>query len=399
MKEGINFLALFGGVPAFHEKLHVGQMNTPNWDSYETAFRGIFNRQSFANHGPLVKTLEEKLARYLNVQHVVCMTNGTIALMVAAKALELKGTVILPAFTFVATVHAMTWAGLEPLFCDVDETSHTITGEIVEPLIHKDVSAILGVHLWGRHCPVEEIEQLAQQYKLAHFYDAAHAVGCTYKGQMIGNFGDLEVISFHATKIINGAEGGCVTTNDSYLADKLRTIRSFHQQETFCQAPLRINAKMSEAQAAMAMLSLQDIGKNIAANQDRYMQYAQRIAGMDGVSIINYDEKEQNNYQYVVIEVDTEKCLLNRNELVRLFEAENIMARRYFAPGVHKTIPYATCCGEGSSALPVTNRLCEGLFQLPSGHDITREKISKICDLLAFLIENAQAIKHRLRKN
>jgi len=177
--------------------------------------RGIFARRYYTNHGPLAQELEARLAKFLDVKHAVCMTNGTIGLMIAAKALALEGKVILPAFTFIASAQSLTWAGLEPVFCDVDPDSHQMDPERAAALVDDDVCAIMGVHLWGNPCYPERFERLARDNGIAVYFDAAHAFGCTAGGRLIGGFGALEVFSFHATKVLSATEGGCCASRSA----------------------------------------------------------------------------------------------------------------------------------------------------------------------------------------
>lgn len=388
MKSLLSDLAILGGPPEFEAKLHVGQINLPPWERFVEAFEGIFERQFYTNHGPLVRELDRRLAEYLGVEHAICMTNGTVALMVAAKALGLTGEVILPSFTFVATAQAMSWAGLTPVFCDVDPVSHTITSELVEPLITERTSAILGVHLWGRACDIKGLEELAGRHGLNLMFDAAHAMGCSSGGRMIGGFGDVEIFSMHATKICNALEGGAATTNDPELAARIRTVRNFHISETQATVSLRLNGKMSEAQAAMGLLSLDGIDGYIAGNKERYEAYQAGLHGIPGLSLVPFDQKERNNYQYVVAQVDGHAAGLSRDAFVRILQAENVLARRYFKPGVHRTAPYRTLYPQYLTGLPVTERLSEELMQLPSGQAVNSDDVKRVCDLVRFVQAN-----------
>ena len=388
-KRRIENLALAGGAPLFAEPLHVGQINLPPQDKFVKAMQGIFQREFYTNHGPLVRKLDRKLADFLGARHAVCMTNGTIALMLAAKALDLSGEVILPSFTFVATAQAMTWAGLTPVFCDVAPDTHNLDPQRVEALINERTSAILGVHLWGRACEVEALQSLADRHSIKLFFDASHAFACSHDGKMIGNCGQLEVFSLHATKICNTLEGGFVATNNDALADRLRTVRSFHSSQTLTKAPMRINGKMSEAQAAMGLLNLDEMPGYLKNNKIRYEAYREGVADIPGLRIIPYSGQEKNNFQFIVIQVDAGKAGLARDQFVRILEAENVLARRYFTPGIHHMPPYSEQYPQYADALPVTDRLCEELLQLPSGQNISLSQIALVCDLIRFAQNNA----------
>ena len=202
--------ALFGSPPAFSQPLPVGQLYFPSWERYEEAFRGVFARQYYTDYGPLNQQLEQKLQQFLGVKHAICVTNATVALAMLPDALELHGKVILPAFTFIASAQSLSWAGLEPVFCDVDQDTHQLDLKQVAALIDEDVSAIMGVHLWGGACQPTALAELAEAHGVQLYFDAAHAFGCAVDGVRIGNFGRAEVFSFHATKILSATEGGCI---------------------------------------------------------------------------------------------------------------------------------------------------------------------------------------------
>lgn len=380
----------------FPQPIHVGQLKTPPLEKMEAAFRGIFDRRFFTNHGPLVREMDERFAEYLGVRNAICVTNGTIALMALMKALDLKGEIIVPAFTFPATVQAPAWAGLKPVFCDVDPETHMITPDTVAPVITDQTSAILGVHLWGRACDVEGLQSLADQHGLKLIFDAAHAIGCTHQGQKIGGFGQAETFSFHATKVLNGSEGGCITTNNDDLADLIRTARNFHISETFAEVSLRINGKMNEAQAALALLSLEDLSVNITENKKIHQAYENHLKNISGIKLIAYDSNEQNNYQYVIIDVTEEEVGLSRDMIIEILKGENILARRYFHPGVHRMQPFSEWYPNIAESIPVTEGLCKRLFQLPNSNPLELPDVKKICELLHFIVLNASTLSERL---
>lgn len=386
-------LAAFGQPPAFSAPLHVAQVNLPEWGRVENAFRGIFERRYFANHGPLVRELETRFAETVGVGHALAMTNGTVALMVLARALELTGEVIVPAFTFPATAQALIWAGLKPVVCDVDPRTHMLEVDLVRPLVTDRTSAILGVHAWGRACDPDELEAFTRDRGLVLFFDACHAIACTHSGKPIGRFGAAEVFSFHATKIMNAAEGGCVVTNDAGLAKRLRTIRSFHQQETFGLASARLNGKMSEAQAALALLSLDDLTQNVFRNRQRYQAYAGGLSDVPGVSLIRYSENEGNNFQYIIVDVDADRFGVDRDLLLDLLGKENVVCRRHFYPGIHRALPAAQLANP-DAALPVTDWLSSRLLQLPSGQSISPDDVARICDIIRTVHRYSKEIKN-----
>jgi len=227
MKNSVSDLAIFGCPPAFNETLHVGRPNIGDREQLFQSFKQILDNRWLTNNGPFVQEFEAKIAHFLGVKHCIAMCNATIALEIVIRGLGLTGEVIIPAFTFVATAHSLQWQEITPVFCDIDPNTHTIDPKKIESLITPRTTGIIGVHLWGRSCAIEQLQEIAYNRNLKLIFDAAHAFGCSHIGRMIGNFGEAEVFSFHATKFINSFEGGVVATNNDDLAVKLRLMKNF----------------------------------------------------------------------------------------------------------------------------------------------------------------------------
>ena len=389
-------LAILGAAPAFEQSLPVGQLYFPEWSAYEAAMRGIFERQYYTNQGPLTQQLEQVLQERLGVRHAICVTNATIGLLMAADALGLRGKVITPAFSFIATSQSLTWAGLEPLFCDVDPLTHQLDPARVEELLKdNDVSAILAVNVWGDVCAHDRLLQLAERRGVPLYYDSAHAFGCAVQGRSVGNFGDLEVFSFHATKVLSAAEGGCVCTNDDELAARLRNIRSSYGAGHPVHVSRTANGRMSEAQAAIALLSLDNFAQTLERNRDIFSAYRDALAGLPGLRLIEPQAVSVTNYQYVVCEIDAECFGLSRDELQAVLRAENVLARRYFYPGIHRCTPYDERYPQLAERLPVTEALCTKVLQLPIGQpiDVTGAR------LIGQIVRTAQEQAASIRRN
>jgi dTDP-4-amino-4,6-dideoxygalactose transaminase len=392
VKTNISELAILGGSPAFQDLLHVGRPNIGNREQFLKRVNEIFDQRRLSNNGPFMRELEQKLSAFLGVKHCVTMCNATIALEVTARALGLQGEVILPSFTFVASAHALQWQGITPIFCDVDSVTHNLDPQEIERLITPRTSGILGVHVWGRACDIESLTAIARKHDLKLMFDAAHALACTHQGQMIGGFGDAEVFSFHATKFFNSFEGGAVTTNNDELAARLRGLRNFGFAGLDHVVDIGTNGKMSEISAAMGLTSLESLDEFIRLNYENYLAYCRGLDGISGVQLIRYTEKEKNNYQYIVIEVDERVTGISRDLLVTILHAENILARRYFYPGCHQMKPYLTLYPSGASALPETERLVLRVIQLPTGTAVSELDVARICDLIRFIVANGEKI-------
>lgn len=399
IKATIEELAILGGKPAFESALHVGRPNIGNRHRFEERLADILDRRWLTNGGRYVQEFERRIAEFVGVKHCIAMCNATLALEIAIRALGLTGEVIVPSFTFIATVHALQWQGITPVFCDIDPQTHTLDPVEVEKMISPRTTGIIGVHIWGRACNPEAIGLIAQKHDLRIIYDACHAFGCSFKGRKIGGFGDCEVFSFHATKFINSFEGGGVVTNNEVIASKMRLMRNFGFANYDEVAHLGTNAKMTEICAAMGVTSLEAIEEIVAINRRNWEVYREALRALPGVSLIQYDPAEDNNYHYIVIRVDPEKAPLNRNELLAVLGKENVLARRYFWPGCHRMGPYESLYPNAHLFLPETERLTEQVMQLPTGQEITPETIRTVCKIVQTAFANAGNIRKLLKEN
>jgi dTDP-4-amino-4,6-dideoxygalactose transaminase len=381
-------LAINGAAPAFDDQLHVGRPNMGDRDAFMRHVGDIFDRRWLSNDGPLVQEFERRVAAHLDVKHCVAMCNGTIALEIAIRALGLEGEVIVPAYTFVATAHALQWQGITPVFADIDPATHTLSPEAVRKMITPRTTGIIGVHLWGRAAPVEALEAVAAEHGLELMFDAAHAFTCTHGGRKIGNFGRCEVMSFHATKFFNSFEGGAVVTNDDELARTMRLMRNFGFSGLDQVSYPGTNGKMIEIAAAMGLVNLDAIDDVIAANRVNYRAYREALAGIPGVSVLEYDERERNNFQYIIMEVAPD-CPVSRDALIDALRAENILARRYFWPGCHKMEPYRSLFPHAGLLLPATEAAAASVIVLPTGQTMDPHKIGVVAQVIRTLVQGA----------
>jgi dTDP-4-amino-4,6-dideoxygalactose transaminase len=387
-------LAILGGTPAFVEPLHVGRPNIGNRAALLSRIEEVLDRRWLTNGGRFVGEFEQRLAEMHGVRHCLAVTNATVGLQLAAHALGLTGEVIMPSFTFVATAHAMAWIGLQPVFVDIGADTHTIDPARVEAAITTQTSAILGVHMWGRACEVEALEAIAEERGLALLFDAAHALGCSHRGRWVGGFGDAEIMSFHATKVANAAEGGAVLTNDDKLADRMRVIRNFGFVALDEVVSLGTNAKMSELCAAMGLTSLDSFDQFVEANRRNYAVYAAELADLEGVDVVPFDQAEANNFHYVVAKLSPAFVeRLPRDDLVAAFHAENVLVRRYFSPGCHRVEPYAA----SAPVLPVTDDLSARVVALPTGTTVGPAEIAAIAAIARRAVDEAPAVRKRVQ--
>lgn len=384
-------LAFFGSQPLFEKPVHVGRPNVGNRDRFLAYANEILDSRWLTNNGHYVRELEERLAALLGVPYVVLVNNGTTGLLLAMKALDLNGEVIVPSFTFVATVHALQWMGLKPVFCDVDPLTHNLDPQQVETLITPQTSAILGVHLWGTPCDVVALTAIAKRHGLKLVFDAAHAFCSQLDGTYIGNFGDAEIFSFHATKFFNTFEGGAITTHDLRLAEKLRLMRNFGFSGEDTVVELGINGKMNELSAAMGLTLLPDLPELLDALQRNHALYEEMLEGLPGLRLLRRTDRVDNNCQYVVIELNGNG--IRRDLAYEILRAENIRARRYFYPGSHRMEPYCSQPDLGPWRLPVTERLVDEILCLPNNASMAPEDARKIGELLRYIVVNGKQIE------
>jgi len=397
MKICVQDLAVFGGAPAFSEKLHVGCPNIGDKKLLMERINDILDRRWLTNDGPYVQRFEYEVAELVGVKHCIAVCNGTMALELAIRAMDLTGEVIIPSFTFIATAHALWWQGIRPVFCDIDPATHNIDPRRIEEKITLHTSAIIGVHVWGRPCDVETLTEIAQEHELRLMFDAAHAFDCSYQDRMIGSFGDAEVFSFHATKFLNTFEGGAVVTNDDDLATRIRLMRNFGfagEDNVVC---VGTNGKMNEVSAVMGLTGLESLEEFIAVNHCNYGLYRHLLEDIPGIQFVAYDEAEQNNYQYIVLEIDDRIIQISRDQLVEILRAENVLARRYFYPGCHRMEPYCSYFTHAELFLPETERLVERVLCLPTGTAVGVEEIREVCQIIRFVVEHGAEIRSRLQ--
>jgi dTDP-4-amino-4,6-dideoxygalactose transaminase len=392
----IDDLAIFSHQPEFDDVIHVGRPNIGDRSKLHQRLDDVLDRCWLTNNGPFVHEFENKVSTYLNVRHCIAMCNGTVALEIATRALNMHGEVIMPSFTFVATAHSLQWQGVTPIFCDIDPNTFTIDPAQVERFITPRTTGIIGVHLWGKPCNIDALEYLATEHNLKLIFDSSHAFGCSHKGEMIGGFGNAETFSFHATKFVNSFEGGAVVTNDDDIAKKIRLMKNFGFTGLDNVIYIGTNGKMSEMSAAMGITSMDMIDEFISINQQNYKTYRDLLENINGIHIRSIDEREKNNFQYVTILVDEAKCQISRDLLMNVLHAENIRVRRYFYPGCHLMEPYRSYYPNTGLLLPNTERIATQVLCLPNGTAVTKETVKIICSIIRHTIEHGAEISRRL---
>ena len=388
-------LGAFGADLGDREVLHVGRPNIPDREVVLDRIGAALDRRWLSNDGPAVAEFEAAVAARLDVGHCIAVCSATQGLSVAAIAMGLKGEVLVPAFTFVATAHALSWLGLQPVFCDIDRDTHQLDPVVAAASITERTSAILGVHTWGRPSDVDALVDLAHRHDLDLFFDAAPAFGASLRGTSLGNFGRAEVVSFHATKIVTSGEGGAILTNDDDLAVRARMIRTFGFVDNDRVESLGTNAKMSELGAALGLSSLERYPEFRAAAERNFRRYETGLAGVPGVHLVQHPDDTEINFHNVVVEVDPHEADVDRDLVLRILTADRVLARRYFWPGCHRMEPYRTQRPPTDQEFPVTDLVAQRVLSLPTGSSIAVGDVDRVCALVAGIVEHGAEIRAR----
>lgn len=386
-------MALLGAAPAFAETLHVGRPNMPDRARFLSRIDRMLDSGRLTNLGPMVLEFEERVARIAGTRHCIATCNATVGLELAISALGMTGDVIVPSYTFVATVHALWRQGLRPVFCDIDPRTHCLDPESVEAAITSRTTGILAVHMWGNTCATHALQDIAERHGLKLLFDAAHAFGCGTRQRAVGSYGDAEVFSFHATKCVHAFEGGAIVTDNGELAGRLRLMVNFGFAEEDTVEHLGTNGKMSEASAAMGLTSLEAMEAIVAHNQANHRAYASGLAAIPGIALMPRRSNQPHNFHYVVTEIDPAEAGLTRDELVAALRLENVVARRYFHPGCHRMQPYAGLFPQAGRTLPVTEEVARRVMVLPTGLQVSEADVARLTSRIAAITRQAPAVR------
>lgn len=378
--------SLTGG-EQFYERynmINVTKPNLPPFEEFSEILKDIWDSKWLTNNGPYHKRFEQALAEYLGVKYVCLFANGTLALVTALQALRITGEVITTPFSFVATTHALHWNGIIPVFCDIEPDSCNINAEKIESLITPKTTAILPVHVYGNPCNVRKIEKIADTYGLKVIYDACHAFGVGINGDSILNFGDLSVLSFHATKVFTTFEGGAIICHDEKMKKRIDFLKNFgFADETVVVAP-GINAKMNEFQAALGLLQLKYIDGAIEKRKNLAMLYRKNLSDIGGIRMLGEDTNVKYNYQYFPVFIDSAGFGKSRDDLYNELKNNNIFARRYFYPLISQFPTYKGLSSASPDNLPVAERITNEVLCLPLYADLDEDSVDKICRVISF---------------
>jgi len=390
-KKTLHDLHLHGGPKLFEIPVSTSNLVRPDVERFLDYSRRFYTAGQYTNNGPLVQELERRLAAFHQVSHCVSFSNGFWALVLAIRCLALQGRteVVMPSLTYRRLGDVVNWAGLVPRFCEVDRQSLAISAETAAPYLGRNTALIIGVHPIVNCCDAIGLQHLAYEHSIPLLFDAVESVYETLEGRKVGSFGHAEVFSMHASKLVNGFEGGYLTTNDCDLALRLASMRSFSFSGPDRVLELGANAKLNEIHAAMALASLDDLNDQVERNRKSYRTYQRCLADLEGLRLLAFDESEQTSYKSILVEL-TEDWPLTRAMTIQYLNAEGVLARAYYSPPLHQK---PTSYPITAAPLPVTEYLAERYLLLPCGHLTSLEDIEAIVELLRFLKLHAASIR------
>jgi dTDP-4-amino-4,6-dideoxygalactose transaminase len=356
----------------------------PDLGEYVESLRGIWDRKWLTNDGPLHAQLESELCRFLGTEHLSLFCNGTIALLVALEVLGIEdGEVITTPYTFPATTHALVWNRIRPVFCDIDPVTLNLDARKIEKFIGPETRGIMPVHVYGRPCDVETIESIAREHDLRVIYDAAHAFGVTYKNKPLVNYGDVSVLSFHATKLFTTIEGGALISGSEIQRKQVNFLKNFGIAGEEAVVGPGINGKMNEFQAAFGLLELRIVGEEIRRRALLAEAYRGNLRHIPGIMIFDDPPDTQPTNGYFPILVNPSEFGMSRDELFTVLRECNIIARKYFSPLISHASCYSHLPSAAPSNLPVAERVATEVLCLPIYGALERDIVDHVCRVIS----------------
>jgi len=362
----------------------VTRPSLPPLEEFIPYLESIWDSRWLTNNGPYHKKLEEELCNYLGVPYISLFSNGTLALIIAIRALDLKGEVITTPYSFVATAHSLYWNGIKPVFVDIEEDACNLDPEKIEESITPETTAILPVHVYGNPCKVKEIQEIADKHNLKVIYDAAHAFGVKLNGESILNYGDLSVLSFHATKVFNTFEGGAIVCKDKAMKDKIDRLKNFGFAGEESVIDYGLNAKMNEFQAALGLLQLKYNDQAIKKRKHITNLYRQKLKGVRGIRCFDDMACVEHNYSYYPIFIDEKSFGKSRDELYEVLKNNNIYGRRYFFPLISNFPVYKDSETAVKEILTVAEKIARQVLCLPLFPELGSEDAKIITGLIKY---------------
>jgi dTDP-4-amino-4,6-dideoxygalactose transaminase len=364
------------------KSIFVTQPALPPLEEFIVYLKKIWESKILTNNGPFHQEFEQKLCEFLGVKYISLFSNGTLALITAIQALKLSGEVITTPFSFVATTHALWWNKIRPVFVDIDPETLNLDPNKIEAAITPQTTAILPVHVYGNSCAVESIQGIADRYSLKIIYDNAHAFGVKKNGISLANFGDLSVLSFHATKVFNTFEGGAIICHDEKTKNHIDNLKNFGITDEITVVSPGINAKMNEFQAALGLLQLKYVDEAIKKRKQVTEIYWNAFKGIQGITYLHDLPEVTHNYAYFPILIDNIKFGKTRDQVYDELKSHNIFSRRYFYPLISQFPTYHGLESAQPGRMPIAERITNEVLCLPIYPDLSQEQVSQICKII-----------------
>jgi dTDP-4-amino-4,6-dideoxygalactose transaminase len=361
---------------------YVTQPSLPNLEEYTKLLEQIWESKQIANNGAFHQKFEKELCDFLDVENISLFTNGTLALIVALQTLRITGEVITTPYSFVATTHALHWNGIKPVFCDINEDDFNINPDKIEALIRPSTTAIMPVHVYGNPCNNDKIQKIADDYGLKVIYDAAHAFGVEKNKKSILNWGDLSILSFHATKGFNTVEGGAIVTKNAKLKTRIDYLKNFGFVDETNIVGYGINGKMNELIAAYGLLQLKTIDREVQKRKAKVNLYRTLLKNIKGIKFLEDIENIKHNYTYFPVLINKNDLGKSREEVYQKLKDNNIFSRRYFYPLISQFSAYRSLNSAKQENLPIATELAEHVLCLPLFADLENEKIKFIVNCI-----------------
>ncbi len=384
--------AVLGGDPLFPDGLRMFRPTLPPYEEVAADVAGLFET-GMLTAGPHAVEFERRLGEHLGVEQVVAVSSCTIGLVLACQALDLTGEVIVPSFTFMATVHPLAWNGVKPVFVDIDTETWNVDPVQVEKAITNNTSGIVAVHLLGTPAAVEELEEVAARHGLKLLFDAAHGFGALHQGTPLGRYGDVEVFSATPTKVLSAVEGGIVATNDAEIARRVRVARNYGNPGDYGSEFPGLNARMPEFNALVGMKSLEILEKNVSRRQEIAVTYKARIGVLPGTAFQRIDEGDRSSFKEFSLLIDASEFGIDRAVLARALAAEGIDSRFYYDPPVHRHEAYGD---SAASDLPVTEVVAASTITIPIYSHMDDQTVDRVCAAVERAHAHAAEIAARL---
>jgi dTDP-4-amino-4,6-dideoxygalactose transaminase len=395
-KHSVDNLAIFGGPRLFSTPKSTSNLPQPRFEQFAQYSKLFFEQRHYTNNGPVVRLLEQRLAAFHQAGFCITFCSGFWAIALAVSALARKGRteVIMPSLTYRRMADIAAWTHLKPHFCEVEPDTLAMSARTARPCINENTALIVGVHPIVNCLDVEGLVELATEANVPLLFDSVESAYESTSAGKTGGFGDAEAFSLHASKFLNGFEGGYVTTNDADLARQLSLMRGFGFAGADNIAVAGgMNAKLNEVHAAMALACLDDVDEQVARNRQRYYAYKRLLADIPGVRLLEFDERHRTAYKNIVVEL-LEDWPMCRADTLCVLHADNILARAHYSPALHRK---AMTYGHVPADLPMTDKLAERFMNLPCGQRVDVEDIANIAGMLKFVSANAMQIGARLR--